>query len=539
MSRLPIIGGDPNTWAVILNDYLSQSLNSDGTPKNVGPVPTGSGDDVPLQAYVNACQTAGTTPNLTRDGTYVLNNPLTISGSCNFGTTNQTFQASSTFSLNSPVIQTPGTATGGVWTGTPTIDCNHRAFAVSIPSAAGLIWNGGFNARNPLGQVMVVAAGFNFIHTGTINFGSSTGVAGAGSVGILNFASDSHFGAVEGTIVETGIVNYGQDCTFDSAHISNPFSLQAFLNFAQQGGRFLNCIADTLASVAHAGATGSGASSTITDAAVSAYHQGLRVTGTNIPANSFVGVPTAGVSFPLLTATGSAATPTGTVTGITLMPCGFNAQGATQIIGGLSLNNNTVGGAQDSTFDAFVVGSVANTSKLQIVDHLIWGTSATLSRFQNAIAGGIGFAEWTGLQQQNVVNPLQTRSGILAGGFINTTASASPSATLNTFGSIVTLSPNTPSQGLVPDGYVIQPSGLQAGEVVTCSINFLLSNSGSAAITVATASGSNSSINSGAANMAALVNNNAYVTGVQFKIESSINSSTAAATLKVYGVNVG
>lgn len=31
MSRLPTIGGDDNNWGVILNDYLSVSLNSDGT----------------------------------------------------------------------------------------------------------------------------------------------------------------------------------------------------------------------------------------------------------------------------------------------------------------------------------------------------------------------------------------------------------------------------------------------------------------------------------------------------------------------------
>ncbi|MDB5162798.1 MAG: hypothetical protein JWO54_750 [Candidatus Saccharibacteria bacterium] len=33
MSRLPNVGGDDNEWGVILNDYLSVSLNSDGTLK--------------------------------------------------------------------------------------------------------------------------------------------------------------------------------------------------------------------------------------------------------------------------------------------------------------------------------------------------------------------------------------------------------------------------------------------------------------------------------------------------------------------------
>lgn len=34
MSRLPIPGQDDNTWGTILNDFLSVSLNNDGTVKN-------------------------------------------------------------------------------------------------------------------------------------------------------------------------------------------------------------------------------------------------------------------------------------------------------------------------------------------------------------------------------------------------------------------------------------------------------------------------------------------------------------------------
>jgi hypothetical protein len=35
MARLPNPGGDDGAWGVILNDYLSQSLNSDGSVKNI------------------------------------------------------------------------------------------------------------------------------------------------------------------------------------------------------------------------------------------------------------------------------------------------------------------------------------------------------------------------------------------------------------------------------------------------------------------------------------------------------------------------
>jgi hypothetical protein len=34
MSRLPVVGQDNNDWGNVLNDYLSVSLNSDGTIKS-------------------------------------------------------------------------------------------------------------------------------------------------------------------------------------------------------------------------------------------------------------------------------------------------------------------------------------------------------------------------------------------------------------------------------------------------------------------------------------------------------------------------
>lgn len=33
MAQLPTVGGDNNTWGTILNEYLSVSLNTDGTIK--------------------------------------------------------------------------------------------------------------------------------------------------------------------------------------------------------------------------------------------------------------------------------------------------------------------------------------------------------------------------------------------------------------------------------------------------------------------------------------------------------------------------
>lgn len=34
MSRLPVVGSDNNDWGNVLNDYLSVSLNTDGTIKS-------------------------------------------------------------------------------------------------------------------------------------------------------------------------------------------------------------------------------------------------------------------------------------------------------------------------------------------------------------------------------------------------------------------------------------------------------------------------------------------------------------------------
>ena len=33
MARLPLVGGDLNTWGTVLNDFLAVSLNADGTLK--------------------------------------------------------------------------------------------------------------------------------------------------------------------------------------------------------------------------------------------------------------------------------------------------------------------------------------------------------------------------------------------------------------------------------------------------------------------------------------------------------------------------
>lgn len=88
-------------------------------------------------------------------------------------------------------------------------------------------------------------------------------------------------------------------------------------------GEWFGVNLDTPTPKAHVGATGSGAFSTITDTEILAQHLLRPVSGTNIPAESFVGTVTPGASFVLVNAKGEEVKPTGTVAGITLAGVGI------------------------------------------------------------------------------------------------------------------------------------------------------------------------------------------------------------------------
>jgi hypothetical protein len=61
MARLPLVGGDLNTWGTVLNDFLAVSLNADGTIKLALIDPTMLNFDPATQAELNvvAGQAAG------------------------------------------------------------------------------------------------------------------------------------------------------------------------------------------------------------------------------------------------------------------------------------------------------------------------------------------------------------------------------------------------------------------------------------------------------------------------------------------------
>lgn len=97
MSRLPTPGSDDNTWGTILNDYLSVSLNSDGTLKN-GIV---SDADVAPGANIAQSKIAGLSSSLAAkaDDSAVVHN-----------TGNETVSGIKMFNA-SPLVPTPTTTT--------------------------------------------------------------------------------------------------------------------------------------------------------------------------------------------------------------------------------------------------------------------------------------------------------------------------------------------------------------------------------------------------------------------------------------------
>lgn len=105
-----------------------------------------------------------------------------------------------------------------------------------------------------------------------------------------------------------------------------------------------------------ASASASGGVSTITDAAILATDINRPVSGTNIPANSYVGTVNPGVSFTLINGLGAAAVTAGAVSGITLAAvnqrtaAGYSVKLARQL--GLDLHQSAYGGT----------GFTANTS---------------------------------------------------------------------------------------------------------------------------------------------------------------------------------
>jgi hypothetical protein len=118
------------------------------------------------------------------------------------------------------------------------------------------------------------------------------------------------------------------------------------------------------------------------------------VWGTGIPANSYVGAITPGVSFVLRNATGGAVNTTGTVSGINLSAVGINLQCFTaSITGGCSIMTSL--GVDNGAY-TICIGNVATAGQHYIINHKLIAASTTW-RWNTPITGNTAAASWVGL----------------------------------------------------------------------------------------------------------------------------------------------
>lgn len=88
MARLPTVGGDNDDWGNVLNEYLSVSLNSDGTLKESSLVCRGfltqTGSNAPVLTAIKDtivgtwARTATGTYTLTKSGAFTINKTIPV-----------------------------------------------------------------------------------------------------------------------------------------------------------------------------------------------------------------------------------------------------------------------------------------------------------------------------------------------------------------------------------------------------------------------------------------------------------------------------
>jgi hypothetical protein len=166
---------------------------------------------------------------------------------------------------------------------------------------------------------------------------------------------------------------------------------------------------DTPTPKEHAGAAGTEAASVITDSEILSQHKTRPVTGANIPAESFVGTVTPGVSFILVNAKGEEVKPTGVVAGITLLGVGLIVrENGTQDFGGQVFNPASHGVDQGCVG----VAVASNVTQVNLLGFIANGASPSF-RVAQAFVGNISGLAWSGLIQKNCVK-LQAASQVAA-----------------------------------------------------------------------------------------------------------------------------
>ena len=410
--------------ATLVNTANVKSIIALNAPPT-GPVPTGvaATDTAAVQAALTA--NAGSYPNfgttyLTQPGIFKINATLHCNGNLVMGPST-ILQAST--GLAGPVLDS-STATelqNVIWTG-GTIDANGQAGTNCLYPRYFQNMYIDIDCINSIVDFVILgdpgAGGPTYAATLGPNM-SIIAPAGAYAAGYsclwINNATDNVIFLANCEGAETGVRVGTGDNKFIGTHPNgNPGSqpmLQCFMDTSDTDS-YVGCTVDTPSSISHAGATGSNANNTITDAAIKAQHVGIPVTGTNIPAGSYVGTVTPGVSFLLITAANGTSTPTGAVSGITLVGVGWNLYSGfgypNAVLTGCIAYVNSAG--LDNAMYAVTVGP-NTTGQVPIIGLNVIGQSAS-HRWLAPFAGLTTSITYSGLQQNFVVNPVTGNSNI-------------------------------------------------------------------------------------------------------------------------------
>jgi hypothetical protein len=173
------------------------------------------------------------------------------------------------------------------------------------------------------------------------------------------------------------------------------------------GNEWIGVCGDTLTPSTHAEATGESAKSTITDPAILGAHEGRPVTGTNIPAEAYVGGVTAGTSFQLVNGLGEAIKPAGAVAGISLLGAALILRGSgfAKVIGGSVINNVTYGSDKGSV--GVAIGRNISGGYVQGF-HSKGGSSG--KRMLKALVGKLSVISYFGMVEENTAEKVEPRS---------------------------------------------------------------------------------------------------------------------------------
>jgi hypothetical protein len=196
---------------------------------------------------------------------------------------------------------------------------------------------------------------------------------------------------------ETGIrVDLGGWKGFGAHPYGAAFKMQVCLEL-NASGEWCSSMFDTPTPATHGEATGEAATSTITDSNILSQHECRPVTGTNVPAESFVGAVTPGVSFTLVNKNGVAVKPTGAVAGIILLGVGALVRSSgVRILGGSTFNNSTYG------VNKGCVGAVIGPS---VVKGVVLGFEAagatTEMQVARALVGKLSVITWSDIIEKN------------------------------------------------------------------------------------------------------------------------------------------